>query len=168
MSGSSFDKVRNGVPSGITMKKSIICTSLLAIALGLSVSCKPKSEEVKKVEEATENAVAAGTMTKDEAKTVNEVAAKADGLKDEAKEIVTKQLEALEKATTADEMKAAVKDATKANIDLAVKSGMMAKEQAELSLTQLESIDQLPEPQLKQMVEQLKAALNQAKAQGAK
>lgn len=150
------------------MKKPIICISLLALALGLSVSCKEKSAEVKKVEEATENAVASGTMTKDEAKTVNEVAKKADELKGEAQDIVTKQLEALEKATTADEMKTAVKDATKANIDLAVKAGMMAKEQAELSLKQLDSIDQLPEPALKQMVEQLKTALNQAKAQGAK
>lgn len=149
------------------MKKPIICSSLLAIALGLSVSCKEKSAEVKKVEEATENAVAAGTMTKEEAKTVNKVAEKADDLKDEAQGIVTKQLEALEKATTADEMRAAVKEATKANIELAVKAGMMAKEQAELSLTQLDGIDQLPEPALKQTVEQLKAALAKAKEQGA-
>lgn len=139
--------------------------TLLAIALGLSVSCKEKSAEVKKVEEATANAVASGKLTEEEAKTVNKVAEKADELKGEASKIVNKQLEDLEKATTADEMKAAIKDATQANIDLAVKSGMMAKEQAELSLKSLDSIDQLPEPALKQMVEQLKTALKQAQQQ---
>lgn len=147
------------------MKKPITI-SLLAIALGLSVSCKEKSAEVKKVEEATEKAVAEGTMTKEEAKTVNNVAAKADELKDEAVEMANKQLAALEKATTADEMKAAVKDATKANIDLAIKSGVMAKEQADLALQSLDGIDQLPEPALKQMVDQLKVALNQVKEHG--
>lgn len=147
------------------MKKPITI-SLLAIALGLSVSCKEKSAEVKKVEEATEKAVAEGTMTKEEAKTVNNVAAKADELKDEAVEMANKQLAALEKATTADEMKAAVKEATKANIDLAIKSGVMAKEQADLALQSLDGIDQLPEPALKQMVDQLKVALNQVKEHG--
>lgn len=140
--------------------------SLLAIAMGLSVSCKEKSPEVKKIEEATANAVASGKMTKDEAKTVNEAAVKADEMKDEALKMADKQLAALEKATTPEEMKAVIKETTKANIDLAVKSGMMVKEQAELSLSSLDSIDQLPEPALKQMVEQLKAAMNQVKEQG--
>lgn len=53
-------------------------TTLLAITLGFSVSCKEKSAEVKKVEQATDNAVASGKMTKDEAKTINKVAEKAD------------------------------------------------------------------------------------------
>ena len=139
--------------------------SLLAVALGLSISCKEKSPEVKKVEEATANAVASGKMTKDEAKTVNKVAEKADEMKEEAGKMASKQLEALEKATTPEEMKAAVKDATKANIDLAVKSGAMVKEQAELSLKSLDGIDLLPEPALKQMVEQLKTALKQIQSQ---
>jgi len=139
--------------------------SLLAIALGLSVSCKEKSEEVKKVEDATAEAVASGKMTKEDAKTVNEVAAKADEMKGEALEIANKQLKALEEATTPEQMKAAVKEATKANVEMAVKAGMMAKEQADLTLTSLDSIDQLPEPALKQMVEQLKAGLKQVQEQ---
>lgn len=139
--------------------------SLLAIALGLSVSCKEKSPEVKKVEQATADAVASGKMTKDEAKTVNKAAENADEMKDEAKEMADKQLKALENATTPEEMKAAVRDATKANIDLAVKSGVMVKEQAELSLKSLDQIDLLPEPALKQMVEQLKVALKQIQSQ---
>ena len=140
--------------------------SLLAIAVGLSVSCKEKSEEVKKVEAATEEAVASGKMTKEEAKTVNEVAEKADKVKGEALEMANKQLKALEEATTPEQMKAAVKDATQANVDLAVKSGIMAKEQADLALQSLGGIDQLPEPALKQMVEQLKTALKQVQEQG--
>lgn len=139
--------------------------TLLTIALGLSVSCKEKSPEVKKVEAATADAVASGKMTEDEAKTVNKAAKNADEMKDEAKEIATKQLAALEKATTPEEMKAAVRDATKANIDLGVKAGVIAKEQAELSLKSLEQIDMLPEPVLKQMVEQLKTALKQVESQ---
>ncbi len=138
---------------------------LLAIAIAFSVSCKEKSAEVKKVEEATSKAVASGQMTEEEAETVNKVAGKADKMKQEALEMANEQLAALEKATTPDEMRAVIKETTKANIDLAVKSGMMVKEQAELSLKSLDSIDQLPEPALKQMVEQLKAAMNQAKAQ---
>lgn len=145
------------------MKTPLITLSV--IALGLSVSCKEKSPEVKKIEESTATAVAEGKMTKDEAKTVNKAAQNADEIKDEAKEMADKQLAALEKATTPEEMKAAVKDATKANIDLAVKSGVMVKEQAELSLKSLESIDALPEPVLKQMVEQLKAAMKQIQSQ---
>lgn len=139
--------------------------TLSAIALGLSVSCKEKSPEVKKIEESTATAVAEGKMTKDEAKTVNKAAQNADEMKGDAKAMADKQLAALEKATTPEEMKAAVRDATKANIDLAVKSGMMVKEQAELSLKSLESIDALPEPVLRQMVEQLKAAMKQIQAQ---
>jgi GMP synthase PP-ATPase subunit len=145
------------------MKTSLI--TLSAIAFGLSVSCKEKSPEVKKIEQTTANAVAEGKMTKDEAKTVNKAAQNADEMKAEAKEMADKQLAALEKATTPEEMKAAIRDATKANIDLAVKSGMMVKEQAELSLKSLDSIDALPEPLLKQTVEQLKAALKQVQSQ---
>jgi len=139
--------------------------SLLVVALGLSVSCKEKSEEVKKVEDATAEAVASGKMTKEEAKTVNEVAEKADEMKGDALEIANKQLKALEEATTPEQMKAAVKDATKANVDMAVKAGIMAKEQADLTLKSLDSIDQLPEPALQQMVEQLKAGLKQVQQQ---
>ena len=139
--------------------------SLLVVALGLSVSCKEKSEEVKKVEDATAEAVASGKMTKEEAKTVNEVAEKADEMKGDALEVANKQLKALEEATTPDQMKAAVKDATKANVDMAVKAGIMAKEQADLTLKSLDSIDQLPEPALQQMVEQLKAGLKQVQQQ---
>lgn len=139
--------------------------TLLAIALGLSVSCKEKSPEVKKVEAATADAVASGKMTEEEAKSVNKAAANADEMKDEAKAIVSKHLAALEKATTPEEMKTAVRDATKANIDIAVKSGVMAKEQAEFALKSLEQIDILPEPALKQMVEQMKATLKQAQEQ---
>lgn len=139
--------------------------SLLVVALGFSVSCKEKSEEVKKVEDATAEAVASGKMTKEEAKTVNEVAEKADEMKGDALEIANKQLKALEEATTPEQMKAAVKDATKANVDMAVKAGIMAKEQADLTLKSLDSIDQLPEPALQQMVEQLKAGLKQVQQQ---
>lgn len=145
------------------MKYSLL--GLLALAFGLSVSCKEKSPEQKKVEAATEEAVAAGNMTKEEAKKVNEVAEKAEGLKDEANKIVKDQLAALEKSTTPEEMRAVIKEATKANIDLAVKSGAMTKEQADLSLQSLGSIDALPEPALKQMVEQLKSALKMAEEQ---
>ena len=145
------------------MKTSI--STLLAIALGLSVSCKEKSPEVKKVEQATADAVATGKMTKDEAKTVNKAAENADKMKEEAGQMASRQLAALEKATTPEEMKAAVRDATKANIDLAVKSGVMVKEQAELSLKSLDQIDLLPEPTIKQMVEQLKIALKQVQDQ---
>lgn len=145
------------------MKTSLI--TLLTLALGLSISCKEKSPEVKKVEQATADAVASGKMTKDEAKTVNKAAENADEMKDEAKQMASKQLAALEKASTPEEMKAAVRDATKANIDLAVKSGVMVKEQADLSLKSLEQIDLLPEPVLKQMIEQLKTSLKQIQDQ---
>lgn len=147
----------------MTMKKPLI--SLLAVALGFCVSCKEKSEEVKKVEETTKEAVAAGKMTEEEAKTVNEIAEKADEMKGEALEIADKQLKALEGASTPEELRAAVKDATKANVEMAVRSGIMAKEQADLTLQSLDSIDQLPEPALQQMVEQLKAGLRQVKEQ---
>lgn len=138
--------------------------SLLVVALGLSVSCKEKSEEVKQVEKATADAVATGKMTEDQAKAVNKVAEKADGMKDEALQMANKQLKALEEASTPEQLKAAIKDTTKANVDLAVKSGMMAKEQADLTLQSLNSIDQLPEPALQQMAEQLKASLKQIQA----
>ncbi len=140
--------------------------SLLAVALGLSVSCKEKSAEVKKVEEATAEAVASGKMTEEQAKAVNEVAEKADGMKDEALEMANKHLKALEEAGTPEQLKTAIKDTTKANVDMAVKAGMMAKEQADLTLKSLDSIDQLPEPALQQMAEQLKAGLKQIQAQG--
>ena len=139
--------------------------SLLAIALGLSVSCKEKSPEVKKIEESTANAVASGQLTKDEAKTINKVAENADEMKEKAGKLMNDQLAALEKATTPEQMKAAVRDATEANIDLGVKSGLLTKEQAELSLKSLEGIDLLPEPALKQMVENLRTALKQAQTQ---
>lgn len=139
--------------------------SMTVLALGLLVSCKEKSLEVKKVEAATADAVASGKMTEDEAKTINKVAEKADAMKDEAAKMITDQLAALEKATTPDEMKAAVRSATKANVDLAVKSGMMAKEQSEAALKSLDGIDMMPEPAIKQMIEHLKATLKQAQAQ---
>lgn len=86
-------------------------------------------------------------------------------MKGEATDMANKQLAALEKASTPEEMKAVIKETTKANIDLAVKSGVMVKEQAELSLKSLDSIDTLPEPALKQMIEQLKTALKQIQTQ---
>ncbi|GAA5123991.1 hypothetical protein JIN84_12070 [Luteolibacter yonseiensis] len=142
--------------------------TLLAVALGLSVSCKEKSPEVKKVENATEDAVASGKMTKDEAKAVNDIAQKADEMKTEAGNLAREHLAALDKAVTAEEMKAAVKDATKANIDLATKSGLMVKEQAELALKSIDQIDVLPEPALKQAIEQLKIAFKQMQEQAGK
>ncbi len=139
--------------------------TLFAVSTVLFVSCKEKSAEVKQVEEQTARAVESGAMTKDQANAVNNAAANADDLKDEAKKIVDEQLASLEKATTAEEMKAAIKDATKANMELAVKSGMMTKEQVDLSLNSLSSIDMIPEETLKSMVEQLKTTLRQAQSQ---
>lgn len=146
----------------MTMKKPLI--SLLAIACGLSVSCEKKSEEVKEVEKATAEAVAAGTMTEDQAKAVNKVAEKADEMKDEAVEMADKHLKALEAATTPEQLRTAVKDATKANVELAVKSGMLPKEQAEVTIQSLDALDQLPEPALQQTADQLKAAFKQIQA----
>lgn len=141
--------------------------TITALSVFSFVSCKEKSPEVKNAEEATQQAVESGAITKEQGEAINKQVEKAADMQAEAKKMVDEQLAKLDKATTVEEMRAAVKDATKASVEVSVKAGVMAKEQAELSLKALDSIDMIPEAQLKATVEQLKtqlrAAQNQAK-----
>lgn len=139
--------------------------AIAAAAACVFVSCKEKSAEVKQVEAQTAKAVESGALTKEQADQVNKAAHKADELKADTRKLASEQLEKLNKADTVDEKRAAIKDATKANVELAVKAGLITKDQADLSLKSLESIDSLPEPLLNQTIEQLKASLQQAQAQ---
>lgn len=145
------------------MKSKLI--AIAALTTVFSVSCKEKAPEVKHAEETTAKAVESGTMTQDQADAITKQVENAAEMQDEAKKVVDEQLANLEAANTVEEMRAAVRDATKASVDLAVKSGILAKEQAELSLQSMDSIDMIPEDQLKMMVEQLKTQLRAAQTQ---
>lgn len=135
------------------------------LALGALSSCEKKSPEQEKVEAATEEAVQSGQITEDQAEEVNKAAEKLEDAAAEAKENSDELLEKLNKATTSEEIKEAIRDTSKAQMELAVKAGQMTKEQADQMLLQSETaLNALTEEQLKVQVEQMKQMLEQVKA----
>ena len=127
-------------------------------------SCEKKSEQQKNVEAATEQAVNKGEITKDQAKEVNKAAEKIEDASKEAKKAVTDLIEKLEKAKTADEIKDAIREVTKKNLETMVTAGQMTKEQADQMLVTAEtSMNNLTEEQLRAQIQQLKATVEQMK-----
>jgi hypothetical protein len=138
-----------------------IIAVISAVALS---SCDKKSEEQKKVEAATEQAVEKGEMTKDQAKEVNKAAEKIEDASQEVKKSANNLLEKLDKAKTSEEIKDVIRDVTKENLEKMVAAGQMTKEQADQMLVQSEtSLNGLSEEQLRAQIQQVKQMVEQMK-----
>lgn len=135
-----------------------------ALSLVAFSSCEKKSEEQKKVEAATEQAVKTGEMTKDQAQEVNKAAEKIEDASQAAKKSATDLLDKLDKAKTADEIKEVIRDVTKTNLETMVKAGQMTKEQADQMLVTSEtSMNAMTEEQLRAQIQQVRQMVEQMK-----